>query len=63
MANFVDFIDNGTGGPVSINPEHVIKVRPMPDDPNNITVIRLRDSHEVGVKGKYVEVVKKLSVV
>jgi uncharacterized protein YlzI (FlbEa/FlbD family) len=61
MAKFVDFKDSISGTPVAVNPDHVAKVRPAPDDPNNITVIRLKDGDEIGVEGKHTDVVKKLA--
>ena len=61
MAKFVDFKESVSGTPVTINRQHVATVLPDPDDPGNITIIRLCDGEVGGVKGKYADVVKTLA--
>ncbi len=41
MAQFVDFKLSDCGTPVTVNPGHVAKVRPCPDDPDKVAFIRL----------------------
>lgn len=57
MAKFVEFEDD-SDIPVSINPDHVVKVAPEGSDRANIY---LWDNEWVCVKATYAEVVKKLS--
>ena len=61
MARFVEFESSAAGTPVSFNPDAVAVVRPDPNDPGAITIVRLADGEEVGVRGEYAEVVKKLA--
>jgi hypothetical protein len=61
MARFVEFESSAAGTPVSFNPDAVAAVRPDPNDPGAITIVRLTDGEEVGVRGDYTEVVKKLA--
>ena len=60
MATFHEFVDNGTDLPISINADHVSQIGPDSDDPE-ITVIRFVDGSDLGVRGKYVDVLRKLS--
>jgi len=61
MARFVEFQSSAAGTPVSFNPDRVAAVRPDPNDPGAITIVRLADGEEVGVRGDYADVVKKLA--
>jgi hypothetical protein len=61
MARFVELESSAAGTAVSFNPDHVAAVRPDPNDPGAITIVRLADGEEVGVRGHYADVVKKLA--
>jgi hypothetical protein len=61
MAKFVEFTESASDTPVAVNPDHVAKVHPEPNDPTNITIIRLKDGDEIGVKGRHADVLKKLA--
>jgi hypothetical protein len=57
----VQLIDTVAGAPVYINPEHVVSLRPDPDDPDELSVVKTRDGETVRVKGAHDEVARKLT--
>jgi hypothetical protein len=57
----VQFIDTATGTPVYINPAYVMSIRPDPADPDDVSIIRLRDGESIRVKGDHAETAAKLT--
>ena len=57
----VQFTDSVTGTPVYINPEFVVSMRPDPEDPTNLTDIRLSDGEDLRVHGDHTDVADKLA--
>lgn len=56
----VQFIDGVTGATVYINPEFVMSLRPDPTDPDNVSIIKLRDGEAIHVKGAHIDVARML---
>jgi len=56
----VQFIDRVTGAAVYINPEYVMSIRPHPADPDNASIVKIRDGETIEVKYSHTEVVRKL---
>jgi hypothetical protein len=56
-----EFFDAKTGTSVYINPRYVVSMRPDPDDPLNVTVLRLEGGETLTVRGEHREVADKLS--
>lgn len=57
----VQFVDSVAGTPVYINPEYVVSMRPDPAEPDEITVVKLREGETVRVRGGHDEVALKLT--
>ena len=49
------------GTPVYINPEYVVTLRPDPEDPDHVSVIKVRDGESIRVRGSDTEVADKLA--
>jgi hypothetical protein len=62
MAKFVQFTESATDAPVAVNPDHVARVLPAPEDPAGVTLIYLRDGGDFRVRGAFTEVVRRLTV-
>ena len=55
----VEFMHSDSNSPVWVNTEHVVKVFAHAEDPD-VTVLRLADGEQFGVRGKAREVVESL---
>jgi uncharacterized protein YlzI (FlbEa/FlbD family) len=55
----VEFTHSDSNSPVWVNPDHVVKVFSHAEDPA-VTILRLVDGEQFGVKGKAEDVVSKL---
>jgi hypothetical protein len=56
-----EFTDATTGTAVYINPRHVVSMRPDPEDPLNVSVVKLEDGETVRVRGDHREVADNLA--
>ncbi len=56
---FIEFMHSDSNSPVWVNSDHVVKAFSHADDAD-VTVLRLVDGEQFGVKGKVKEVVKNL---
>jgi hypothetical protein len=56
-----EFADSVTGAPIHINPEFVVAMRPEPEDPLHVTVVKLNDGEVLHIRGDHDEVARKLS--
>jgi uncharacterized protein YlzI (FlbEa/FlbD family) len=56
----VQFTNSDSNSPVWVNPDHVVKAYPYADDPD-VTILRIVDGEQFGVKGKVEDVVEKLN--
>jgi hypothetical protein len=57
----VEFIDGSSKTPVYVNPRHVIKLTPYPNDPDKITTVYTDDGKQFLVIGNHKDVAKKLT--
>jgi hypothetical protein len=57
----VEFIDGSTKTPVYVNPRHVIKLTPYPNDPEKVTIVYTTDGKQFMVVGNHKDVAKKLT--
>ena len=57
----VQLTDSVAGTPVYINPEYVVTLRPDPEDPDHVSVIKVRDGESIRVRGSDTEVADKLA--
>jgi hypothetical protein len=57
----VHFIDSVTGTPIHLNPEFVVSLRPDPQDPSGITMVKLRDGETLRVRGDHEKVALRLA--
>ena len=57
----VQLTDSVAGTPVYINPEYVVTLRPDPEDPDHVSVIKVRDGESIRVRGSDKEVADKLA--
>jgi len=57
----VQFMDRVTGTAVYINPAGIMSVRPDPEHPEEVSVIKLRDGETIRVNGDHEEVARKLA--
>jgi len=57
----VPFMDSVAGAPVYINPSYVVTLRPDPEDPTRVSLIKLRDGETIHVFGEHTEVANKLA--
>jgi hypothetical protein len=62
LAKSIHLTDRGSNSSVSVNPDCVARVIPEPNDPGNITIIRLNDGNEIAAQEKPAEVIKKLII-
>jgi hypothetical protein len=58
----VEFIDGSSKTPVHVNPRHVLKLTPYPNDPDKITIVYTDDGKQFLVIGNHKEVANKLTV-
>jgi hypothetical protein len=56
----VELYDTVTGTPVYVNPDLVLTMRPDPEEPLEVTDIKLRDGEMLRVRGGHDEVAAKL---
>ena len=56
----VQFMDAVTGVPVYVNPAYVVTLRPDPVDPDEISIITVRDGETFRVRGDHQKVADKL---
>jgi hypothetical protein len=56
----VEFKENITGIPVYLNPRHVISLRPDPENPLEVTQVKLEDGETLRVVGVHTAVAAKL---
>ena len=56
----VQFMDSMTGVPVYLNPAYVVTLRPDPADPDEISIITVRDGETFRVRGDHQTVAEKL---
>jgi hypothetical protein len=57
----VPFVDSVTGTAVYINPEYVVSLRPDPEAPERLSIIKLRDGESLRVEGDHEVVADKLA--
>ena len=56
----VEFTDSVAGTPVYINPDDVVTLRPDPENPTDVTEVKLKDGEVIRVHGDDEEVADKL---
>ena len=56
-----EFIDAVTGTTVYINPNFVVSMRPDPEDPLNVTIVKMQDGETLRVRGEHRDVADRLS--
>jgi hypothetical protein len=56
----VQFVDSVAGTPVYINPAYVVSARPDAAEPDEITVLNMRDGETVRVRASHEQVAEKL---
>lgn len=56
----VELFDSVAGAPVYVNPAYVVTMRPDPDDPLNMTVLKLEGGETIRARGAHEEVATKL---
>lgn len=56
----VPFTNRVSGATVYINPDYVVSVRPDPADPDNASVVKLRDGETIKVQGALQDVADRL---
>ena len=57
----VQFSDSVAGSAVYINPAYVVTMRPDPNDPTRVAMIKLEDGETIRVLGDHREVAAKLA--
>jgi hypothetical protein len=57
----VQFMDTMAGTAVYINPAYVVTLRPDSADPTRVSIIKLRDSESIHVRGEHRDVADKLT--
>jgi hypothetical protein len=57
----VQSMDSGTGTAVYINPAFVVSLRPDPEDPTRVSLLKLSDGEAIRVRGEHTEVADKLA--
>jgi hypothetical protein len=55
------FTDSVAGTPVYINPEYVVSVRPDPANPDEVSIVKLRDGESIRVRSAHEEIARKLT--
>jgi hypothetical protein len=56
----VPFYDSVVGVPLYIDPDSVMTLRPDPENPLDVSIIKLKDGEELHVRGEHGEVADKL---
>jgi hypothetical protein len=56
----VQFMDSVTGAAVYVNPAYVVTLRPDPADPDDVSILTVRDGETFRVKGDHQKVAEKL---
>jgi uncharacterized protein YlzI (FlbEa/FlbD family) len=56
-----EFIDAVTGTTVYVNPSFVVSMRPDPEDPLGVTVVKLQDGETLRVRGDHREVADRVT--
>lgn len=56
----VPFIDTATGTAVYVNPDFVETLRPDPEEPTDVTVVKLEDGETIRVRGEHTDVADRL---
>jgi hypothetical protein len=56
----VKLMDRATGAPVYINPAYVVTLRPDPADPDEASIITIRDGESVRVKGDHESIARQI---
>jgi hypothetical protein len=59
----VPFTDTAAGTTVYINPSYVVSLRPDPAEPDQVSIVRLRDGESIRVKGDHRDVASKLATI
>jgi hypothetical protein len=57
----VPFFDTATETAVYINPDYVMTLRPDPEEPTSVTLVKLNDRESIHVRGEHPEVADKLA--
>jgi uncharacterized protein YlzI (FlbEa/FlbD family) len=57
----VPFVDSVTGVAVYINPDFVMTMRPDPEEPTSVTIVKLSDGESIRVRGEHQEVADRLA--
>jgi hypothetical protein len=57
----VPFNESAAGVAVYINPDYVVSVRPDPEDPTRVCVIKLSDGEIIRVHGDHEKIADKLT--
>lgn len=61
FAMIAQFTDSVAGTPVYLNPAYVVSMRPDPAEPNNVTIVKLRDGESIRVRGHHETIADKLA--
>jgi hypothetical protein len=56
----VPFVDSVTGTAVYINPDYVVALRPDPEAPERVSIVKLRDGESIRLEGEHQDVADKL---
>ena len=54
------FTDSVAGTPIYLNPDYVVSVRPDPANPDEVSIVKLRDGESIRVRGAHDDIAKKL---
>jgi hypothetical protein len=57
----VPFVGSATGTAVYINPDYVVSLRPDPEAPERVSIVKLRDGESLRVEGEHQAVADKLA--
>ncbi|MDB5351465.1 MAG: hypothetical protein JWN86_2712 [Planctomycetota bacterium] len=57
----VPFVESVIGTAVYVNPEYVVMLRPDPESPDAISILKLSDGETLRVNGEHHDVAGKLS--
>jgi hypothetical protein len=55
------FTDRVAGTAVYVNPTYVVTMRPEPEDPSHVTILKLSDGETIKVHGDHAEVAAKFA--
>ena len=56
----VQLMDSVTGAPIYVNPAYVVTLRPDPANPDEVSIITVRDGETFHVRGDHEKVAGKL---